>query len=295
TVTRPGLFGRSADRTIQALLYRFDPLDYYGERGLTLSFAIRPLDFTRLEIHNNDEQQTNLPVVADYSVLQPSRGPRLNGTIVAGRMRSISGSLIGDSRYLLRHNGHDSRLPSLTWTRIALNAEVAAPSLIPNDFNFGRYTLQIERHQRTLRMGITTINLLAGIGTGTVPPQRYFTIDAGARALGFEGSGFQTVGDTSFAGNRVAMLSVRHDFDRFLFAESGLPLLRHLPFTVSVYGSAFAINFANHTALPGDSTFRTTTTPYTEAGFALGNLMPFLAPLSLAAQFTWQLTSQDTR
>jgi Family of unknown function (DUF5686) len=295
TVNRPRLVPHSVDPTVEALLYRRDPLDYYRERGLTLSFATRLLDFTRLDLLYNDQQQSSLPVVTDYSLLRASRPQRVNGFIVDGRMRSLSGSFIYDSRSLLRRNGQDSRLPSLTWTRVTVSAEVASPSLIPNDFDFGRYSLQIERHQRTLNLGITTINAVVGITTGTVPPQRYFTIDFGMRALGFQGSGFKTLGDTSFAGNRVAMLSVRHDFDRLLFAKCGLPLIRHLPFTLSVYGGMFAIDFVNHVPFPSDSAFRTTSSPYTEAGFALGNLAPFLAPLNLGAHFTWQLSSQSTR
>ena len=295
TVNRPSLVPHAVDPTIEALLYRRDPLDYYREAGLTLSFATRPFDFTRLDLRYNDQEQTDLPVVTDYSLLRPSRAPRVNGFIVDGRMRTLSGSFTYDSRSLLRRNGLDSHLPSLTWTRITMSAEVASPSLIPNDFDFGRYSLQVERHQRTLKLGITTINALVGITTGTVPPQRYFTIDFGMRALGFQGGGFKTLGDTSFAGNRVLMLSVRHDFDRLLFAKSGLPLIRHLPFTLSVYGGMFAIDFVNHTPTPSDSAFRTTSSPYTEAGFALGNLTPFLAPLNLGAHFTWQLSSQSTR
>lgn len=295
TISRPSLTGRISDRTIQALLYRRDPLDYYGERGLTLSLAIRPFDFTRLELHYDDQLQRNLPALTDYSLLPTNRPARANGFIVAGRMRTLSGAFSYDSRSLLRRNGTDSRLASLTWTRIMVSGEVAAPGLIPNDFNFGRFVLQVERHQRTFGLGITTITALAGIGIGTVPPQRYFTIEAGVRALGFQGGGFRTLGDTSFAGNRVAMLSVRHDFDRLLFAESGLPLIRRLPFTLSVYGALFGIGFAYHDRYPGDSAFHTTASPYSEAGFALGNLLPFLAPLNVGAQFTWQLSAQSTQ
>ncbi len=262
---------------------------------MTLSFAIRPLDFTRLELHYNDQEQSTLPVVTDYSLLTPSRSPRGNGFVVNGRMRSVSGSFTYDSRSLLRRDGLESRLPSLTWTRINVSAEVASPGLIPDDFDFRRYSLQVERHQHTLGLGITTINALVGITTGTVPPQRYFTIDFGMRRLGFQGGGFKTLGDTGFAGNRVAMLSVRHDFGRLLFAKSGLPVIRRLPFTFSLYGAAFAIDFVDHAPYPGDSAFRTTSGPYSEAGFAVGNLVPFLAPLNLGAQFTWQLSRQSTR
>jgi hypothetical protein len=176
-----------------------------------------------------------------------------------------------------------------------VGTEVASPGLIPDDFSFSRYTLQIERHQRTSEFGMTAVSALFGITTGTVPPQRYFTIESGVRALGFQGNGFTTLRDTGFAGNRVAMISVRHDFDRLLFAKSGLPLIRKLPFTLRVFGGMFAIGFAHHVFLPSDSAFRTTSSPYTEAGFVLGNLTPFIAPLNLGAQFTWQLSAQSTR
>jgi hypothetical protein len=295
TVNRPGLIPHSVDRTLQALLYRRDPLDYYRERGLTLSFALRPLNFTLVDLHYNDQQQSELPVITDYSLLPADQPQRANGFIVAGRMRTLSGSFTYDSRSLLRRDGQDTRLPSRTWTRMVLSTEVASPSLIANDFNFARYTLQVERHQRTSAFGMTAVSALFGITTGTVPPQRYFTIESGVRALGFQGNGFTTLRDTGFAGNRVAMVSVRHDFDRLLFAKSGLPLIRKLPFTLRVYAGMFAIGFADHTPLPSDSAFRTTSSPYTEAGFVLGDLMPFIAPLNLGAQFTWQLSAQLSR
>ena len=295
TISRPSLGGGVMDRTIPALLYRQDPLDYYRERGVTLSFATRPIDFTQFTFTYNDQQQDNLANVTDYSLFHSRELPRANGPITAGRMRTLSGEFSWDSRSLLRSNGRDARLTGLTWTRVTLSAEVAAPSVIPDDFSFSRFVIQFERHQRIFRSGITTVSLLGGIGLGTVPPQRYFTIDAGVRALGFQGSGFHTLGDSSYAGNRIAMLSIRHDFDQLLFAESGLPLLRRLPFTLSIYAATFDIRFAYHDPVPGDSVFRATTTPYVEAGFVLGNLLPFVRPLNVGAQFTWQLSAQSER
>ena len=91
------------------------------------------------------------------------------------------------------------------------------------------------------------------------------------------------------------MLSVRHDLDQLLFADSGLPLLRRLPFTLSIYAATFDIRFAYHDPVPGDSAFRATTTPYVEAGFVLGNLLPFLRRLNVCAQFAWQLSAQSER
>src|SRR4029079_13321731 len=95
------------------------------------------------------------------------------------------------------------------------------------------------------------------------------------------------LGDSVYAGSRVALLSVHHDFGRVL--------VNTLPFTLLVYATRFVIDFHNSTPVPGDSAFLTSPQPYTEAGFAIGNLLPFLAPFSLSAQFTWQLSSQPTR
>ncbi len=291
----PGLLTAAPDRTAEALLNRHDPTNYFRERGVTLSLGITPIAFTRLQLRYDDHAQANLPVVTDFSLLRPSRVSFANVPIVAGRLRSLSGTFTWDSRFLLRQDGRDSPLPDRSWTRIALSAEVADPALIRDDFRFVRYTLEVERHQQTLRMGTTTLNAFVGIGTGNVPPQRYFTIAAGIRALGFQGSGIRALGDTSFAGTRIALLSVRHDFDHRLLAESGLPVLRHLPFTVGVYATLFSIAFAPGASVPDRGVFRTATTPYTEAGVTLGNLLPVALPLDLGVQFSWQLTGATTR
>ena len=177
-----------------------------------------------------------------------------------------------------------------------LSAEVAAPSVIPNDFSFSRFVIQIERHQRIFRSGITTVSLLGGIGLGTVPPQRYFTIDAGVRALGFQGSGFRTLDDSSFAGNRIAMLSVRHDFDQLLFAESGLPLVRRLPFTLSIYAATFDLRFAYHEApFRATACFARRRRRMSRRASSWGTCCHSCAPLNVGAQFTWQLSAQSER
>jgi hypothetical protein len=79
-----------------------------------------------------------------------------------------------------------------------------------------------------------------------------------------------------------------------IFKRSRIPLIRLLPFTLRVYSSAFAIDFHNHVPLPGDSAFHTAPNGYVEAGFGLGNLLPFLSPLKLGTQFTWRLSNQTT-
>ena len=188
----------------------------------------------------------------------------------------------------------ETLLPAVRWTRITFSAETSDPGLIASDFHFGRYAMVLERHQRIHNSGVTTITALIGATTGDVPPQRYFTLDFTAHALGFEGSGLKTIGDTAFGGTRIASLSIRHDFNGYVFKRSGIPLIRSLPFTLRVYSSAFAIDFHNHIPQPGDSLFHTAPNGYVEAGFGLGNILPFLSPLKVGTQFTWRLSNQNT-
>ena len=280
--------------TVRALFARLDPLDYYRERGLVLSAGTKLFDFTRLDLAYTDARQSSLPVATDYTVVSVTRASRPNPPIAPGRLRSLYGSFTYDSRPLLKEKGVDYRLRALTWTRVTIGAEIAAPDLIPNDFSFRRYTLQIEHRQRTLNLGITTLMAIGGIATGWVPPQRYFNVDFGMQTATFQANGFNTLGDTNYSGNRAAMLTVRHDFDRLLFVKSGLPLVRSLPFTLSIHGGAFWTDFIDHHAYPADLLLTTAPRPYSELGFGLGNLTPFLSPFNLAAHFTWQLSSYPT-
>ncbi len=296
TVTRPTFVSRAYNPTYRALLFRLDPRDYYRERGFTLAAGTKLLDFTRLELRYEDRRQTNLPVVTDYSVFTARRPQRPNPVILDGTLRSISGSLSYDSRSMLRRKGADVYIPSLAWTRVTLGAEIAAHDVLHGDFSYRRYSVLIERRQRTLNLGVTTLFAAGGLATGWVPPQRYFTVDFGMRALTFQAGGFNTTSrDTNYSGTRAAMITLRHDFDRLLFAKSGLPLIRRLPFTLSVHGGVFWTDFNGHPPNPGDSLLFTARRSYTEAGFGLGNLTPLLSPINLAIHFTWQLSSYPTR
>jgi len=297
TVNRPTAVSRDYNPTYRALFFRLDPLDYYRERGVALSLDSKVFDFTDLQLHYSDFRQSSLGVVTDYSVFSVDRPQRGNPPIQDGRLRSLSGKLTYDSRPLLRSKGEDYYLRRPTNTRISVSAEVASPRLFPTDFDFRRYAVQIESRQRTLDLGLTTITAAAGVATGRVPPQRYFTIDFGMKALTFQGGGFNTVDHTNYTGTRVAMLTLQHDFDRLLFKKSGLPLVRSLPFTLSLHGGAFWTDFGDQLPLPPaspDDSVVAARRVYSEAGFGLGNLTPFLSPFNFAVHFTWQLSSYPT-
>ncbi len=293
-VSRPTVLSVGLNPTFSSLIFRRDPLDYYRDRGFTISLSTKLLDFITLQILYNDRDQTSVPVVTQYSILDVDRLQRENPPIVDGRLRSVSVAFTFDSRPLLKRKRRDYYLQSLTQTRLTVGAEFASPGFIANDFRFARYFVRLHRRQRTLNLGLTTIDGYAGTATSGLPPQRYFNVDYGRGSRFFEPGNFTTLSETNFIGNRVALLTVAHDFDQLLFRQSGVPGFRDIPVTLSIHGGAFWTDFVHHQLNPGDVLLQTAPTAYTELGFGIGNLTPFIAPLNLGLYFTWQLSSYGT-
>jgi hypothetical protein len=293
TVNRSTFPSDGNDPTIRAWLSGRDPFDYYRERGFSLLLRSQLVGPLGVELRYDDARQSSLPMTTES--LFGKDNVRPNPPIADGTLRSLAALLIYDSRPILRTKHADRRLPESDWVRVRLGVEVSAPSLIQSDFAFRRYWGQVERRQPISGWGVTTVSAMAGTATGNLPPQRYFAVDFGTDLLGFQRAAFTTLENATYSGSRAAAVAVEHDFRSFLFAKSGLPLIRKIPLTLSIHAGAFWTGFAaNRSSYPGDSVLRTARTPYTELGFGVGNLTPFLAPFNLAAYFTWQLSHYPT-
>lgn len=292
-VRRPTIVSSSYNPTYLSFLVKLDPLDYYREKGFTAFLSGRLTNHSRLEVRYNDFDQEWIPIVTDYSLFNVDKTIRENPPIVDGKLRSLSATLTYDSRPMLRQKGRDYRFNSLTYTQVAAGIEYANPDLMPTDFDFGRYFVRLRRRQRTFNWGLTTIDAYAGASSGELPPQRYFVVDFGKGAF-FEEGGFSTMHENNFYGNRAAMIVVSHNFDRMLFQKSRIPLIEDLPFTIAVHTGFFWTDFIEHDPNPGDDLLARAPTAYSELGFGIGNLTPFIAPLNFAVYFSWQLSSYPT-
>ncbi len=292
-VNRPTVAGGIRNTTHLALLARLDPLDYYREEGFAVSLSTKLVNFTQLRIQYNDVDQSSVDVVTNYGLFDNDRAQRANPAIVDGRLRSIAGTITYDSRKLLKRKGRDFYINSFTRTRVSIGAEYASPDFLNNDFDFLRYFVRVEKRQRTLNLGMTTIDLFAGASSSKLPPQRYYTLDFG-NGVFFEGRGFNTLNENNFSGNRAGLFFITHDFDQQLFRRSHIPLVRDLPVTFSVHGGAFWTDFVDHAANPGDANLLTTSSAYGEVGFGVGNLTPMISPFNFTAWFTWQVSSFET-
>ena len=161
-----------------------------------------------------------------------------------------------------------------------------------SDFDFRRYWLDLHIRARVPGLDIGRIYLFACNSNGQLPIQKLYTVDHGSWVW-FNDRGFATLNESNFHGDRVVSVYLNQSLGRLFFQRSGLPLLELLPFNAGVHGGVFWSELRYRP----DSTHdwaRTATVPYSEIGFSLSDLTPFMGILNLNAHFTWQLSSYDT-
>jgi hypothetical protein len=308
-VTRPTIFVPwGGNPTMGALGWREDPFDYYHQRGFSINVHGRVLPFTTLRLGYHDYSQYSMDATTDYSffgdkdevidhpaiINGDTSRVRYNPTIINGKMRSVTASLTYDSRRLIDNKGKDRTMGEPSYLITTAQIEYASPRFISNNFDFRRYALSVTARRPILGLGASKVAVIVGQSDGALPPQKYFTVPFGSSVFDFE-QGFQSLEKVNFGGSKVASVTWRHEFERLLWGKSGIPLVKKIPWTLDIFGGAFWTDFQNHALVPGDSLIRTARSAYSEIGFSIGNLTPFIAPFNLSVGFTWQLSTYDTR
>lgn len=294
TMTRPTLPSQGRDATLKALVAR-DPFDYYRERGLVLSADARLIGPVRVGADYRDARQTSLPLSSDYTLRRGERVVRVNPAIEEGRLRSITGRLSFDTRPVMRGKGGDVLLPMYAWSRIQVSAEVSDPDWIASDFAYRRYQVDAVHRRRVGTIGTLTLRGVAGWSNGALPPQRQFGVDHGTDLFGLERIGFNNLGDTLFAGNRIWAVTAIHEFGRLPLAASGIPVVRDLPVRVSVHGGAFQTHWRHRSGARPPGAQDATDRVFGEVGLRFDGLTPFLAPFDLTVAITRQLSAFPTK
>ncbi|MBN1211580.1 MAG: carboxypeptidase-like regulatory domain-containing protein [candidate division Zixibacteria bacterium] len=279
--------------TLLSLFYKMDPYDYYRQKGFQLFTGYRPVNHVRLRFSYYDYEHYPTAVTEHYSVFRNDDLARYNPLAERGKLRSIGSSFRYDSRKLFKNKDEDYYASAAQYTRLMAWVEYADPDLIDNDFKFTRYSLSLFRRQRLFGLGISNIYLFGGQAENNLPVQKFFILDFGEEIF-INNSGFNTLNETNFYGDRVFKVYVNHEFGHNLFYKSGLPLIKKIPFTLSVHGGAFWSEFERELDPETAGYFPFAPTAYTELGFSLGNLTPFMNPFNMMLGFTWQLSDYNT-
>ncbi|HVP07311.1 MAG TPA: hypothetical protein VMS71_05660, partial [Candidatus Acidoferrum sp.] len=219
--------------------------------------------------------------------------PPQNPKIVDGKLRSVSAGINYDSRPLILNKGEEMQGFAEQYTLLSAGIQYASPKFLRSDFDFRRYSISVDRRQRIFGLGTSTLYFYWGASDRALPPQEYFTVDYSGD-LFLNRKGFSTLGRNNFSGSQATVVTLRHDFGRRLFYRSGLPLVKSLPLDLSVFGGAFWTDFRNHPAMVGDNSVRVARRAYSEIGFRVANLTPFLSPFNFGVDFSWQLSAYNT-
>ncbi|MGB5106014.1 MAG: DUF5686 family protein [Candidatus Zixiibacteriota bacterium] len=280
--------------TFESLFFKYDPVSYFYQRGGKVGLEFVPIKHFQVEASVSDVKQGSLANSTDFSFFNGEDDYLVNASIDAGRLRLLTGSLEYDSRMLWRNQKRDERVWAPGYTTIKLTAELSSPDVLSSDFDYRRYYAKIERRQRTLGLGMTAIHLFAGASTRNVSAQALYSVADYDGVVAGNGAAFMTLGDERIIGDRAAYVYVNHEFRQYLFKKSGIPLVKLLPFTLGVHGGALWASFHNSTGPDDGRDFFEAKRPYSELGFSLGNLTPFLSLLNFGVYFTWQLSDYDT-
>jgi hypothetical protein len=293
-VHRPTIMsGENYNPTFHALLFKVDPFDYYRERGFSVVSSIKPVNHTGLSIRYDDFRQSSKSKTTDYGFFRKSITPRDNPPIIDGTMRTLSLTLQYDSRNLIDNKGRDLMVDALRYIVLESGIEYASPKFIANDFDFRRYYLRMRIRTQIGRLGTTRLTGYIGSSDGELPAQRYFIVDFKVPEF-FSASGFHTLHENNFAGDRAAMVYASHDFGPYIFRSTGDMYLKKIPFGLIIFGGAMWTEFSRPSSIH-DVSVLSAPTAYTEIGFGITDLTPFLMPFNLAMDFAWQLSDYRTR
>jgi len=288
-VHRPTAISRpNYNSTANAVLFKFDPFDYYREKGISAYFSIKPVNQTRLGIEYVDYRQLSQVKNSDFGLFRESITPRDNPPIINGRLRSVAVRLSYDSRKLINSKGVDIIGMASRYIRLNAGLEYASPRFIDNDFDFRRYYLQLESTAMIGGLGIASLTGMIGSSDGSLPPQKYFIADFHDPDF-FKSTGFNTVMEDNFGGDRMALFYAIHDFGTHMFRNTGDRYLKTIPFGLTIHGGAMWSEFSRRPEIP-DASLREAPTVYGEIGFGINNLTPFMMPFNLSVNFTWQLS-----
>jgi len=227
--------------SFMALIDKNDYRDYFLAKGYRFFVAAHPARNFHATVNFNSEQEYTLETQTSYSLFSRSTPYRINPPIAGGLLRSVSLDLrLGDEA---------QPLDIVSRNAAEFSIEHSSPSFGRSEFNFTRYRglllWNIPTFARSLLFPpALRIRMSGGLGTGTLPPQRIFTLDS--RSSGYAPFGvLRGAGVKEFMGDRFVMINIEHNFrslpflmlDVPSFYRNGIEMLLHASIAQSWNGT----------------------------------------------------------
>lgn len=293
-VHRPTIIAPSDfNPTFYAKLCGIDPYDYYREKGYSLFGKFKIINHTQAKAAFNDQRHLAKPNQINHNFFRDFNDVRQNQVIDEGKLRSVEAQFTYDSRRLINNKGEDWISFARQYLILTAGGEYSSPDFLDSDFHFRKYFTRLEARVRLLNLGMTTINAYAGASDYDLPAQRLFIADFYDPGF-YRRQGMNTMGDANFGGDRIAIVYATHYFGPFMFRNLRGFFLQKIPFGFQIHGGALWTDFKDGTYQSYDENIKVAPTAYSEIGFGLSNLTPFLGPFNFSVQLTWQLSAYRT-
>ncbi len=203
------------EQSLAAAGFKASFRDYYERRGYQLNAAVRLGADHEVLGAWRDERQEPLSNTSDFSLFRGDRIYRANQLAEAGRLRAVVFGYTWDSRGFRdqsragRYERH--QMVDLFGTlggeapgwRVEWTSEVSTPAL-GSDFDYRRHVLNVRRYNRLLARHELNLRAIAGIGDGSLPPQRLLAIGGVGSIPGYE---FKEA-----AGQRMVLFGVEYKY-----------------------------------------------------------------------------------
>ncbi|MGD1047005.1 MAG: DUF5686 family protein [Bacteroidota bacterium] len=257
-----------------------DAFDYYAARGVKAALTYLPADFWGISFAGLSENQKSLAKHTEYSFFNRSEIYPDNPSIIDGRMNSFTLS----ARYAT------TEMPGIT--RNAFNASTTveySDPFLKSDYSFTQFNLKLRGKISTMNYNLLfppslTIIFNAGITTGHLPPQRYFSLASNVLFVGEQGT-LRGVGSREYYGDRYTECSIEYNFRRAPFALTGIRALYESKLEFIVIGAVARSWLTDEALRTPQFPVNDTKGWYYEAGIGVSNILD-LFRIDLSYRFT---------
>ena len=249
-----------------SVLNKSDYRDYFYANGWRGAFQARPFNRLSLQLEYRNEDQRAATNTTDFSIFERKMEFRQNPPIIEGVMRNI--------KALLRYGDEHVPFDLIAQNSAELEVEHSSPGLLASSFDFTRFVFRAEARITTFSSRLLfppslNLKLTAGTSTGTLPPQRLFSLESRYDGLG--PFGVLRAGDVKeFSGDRFVSLSIEHNFRSTPFLFLNIPYLYRNSIELILHGSV-AQTWSSSTLPFGKATDGW----YSEAGVGVSRLLTF--------------------
>jgi hypothetical protein len=266
----------SFTNSLAMLFGKQDYRDYFGAEGGRGFLVLRPSAIFHSVLTYTLEDEGPLSGRTNFSILYPSRSYRSNPPATAGRLGAL--------RLDLRLGPEPVPFDFILQNGLDVALEHSSPGFTGGDFDFTRLegilSLSVPTFGQSylLKPGFR-IRASAGEATGSLPPQRLFSVESALD--GFAPFGvMRGARPREFTGTGYAALNVEHNFRNIPLLALGIPFLYQSNLELIIFGGVARTWTRNApSALTQEGT-------YSETGFSVSRIFDLFR-----ADFTWRLSA----